>query len=127
MDDVIKRVCKRFNITLKDIRDNEEEMIANSTGRREDWIENCFIIGSNEIHMGFYDNEEKRIASIFHEIGHILIQGLLWPRSISTLNWEILCWNIGIEFAFTEYGILFSEETINWAYREKALSYYHYA
>ena len=124
-EDLIRQLCDRFKIILVDIRDHEE-LIANSTGRREDWIDNCYIIGSDEIDMGYYDDDNKRLASIFHEIGHILIHKTAWPPSMSSLYWEILCWNIGLEFAFKEYGVVFDEEVINWAYREKALTYYHY-
>lgn len=123
---IITDVCARFNIKLTDIRDNEEQIIAQSTGSRDDWIDNSYIYGNDEIVMGFYNDEDKRLASIFHEIGHILINKTDFPANVKTMLWEIECWNLGLEYARKEYGLVFSEDVVKWAY-EKGLSYYKYA
>ena len=128
---IIKTICKERNIRLIDVtllsKKEFKNLIDNTTGRKKDFIENSYICGK-EIVLGIYDDKDKRMASFFHELGHLLIHKKYkkYPEGMKKLHWEIECWNCGIYYAFKRFGIIFKEDTIKWAY-EEALSYYHYA
>lgn len=84
---------------------------------------NCsWSIGSDEIWIGLYDDEEKMLISFFHELGHFcLTQGFIKSWNYNTLIIELECWKIGIDLA-KEYKIFFSDNAIKWGY-EQALTY----
>jgi len=112
IDKLIKEISKEYLIKCSFIKDEIEE----------EYINNCFVIGKSEIIIGKYENEENKLISFFHEIGHCLIEKEFIEKwKYNTLIIEIECWNIGIEEA-RKRNILFSDNAIKFGY-EKALSY----
>lgn len=78
---------------------------------------NASSYGGGEIYIGEYDNDENKLISLYHELGHKYITGNYYTR----LTLEIKCWDIGIKMAEKD-GILFSDDAIKWGY-EQALTY----
>ena len=66
------------------------------------------MIGSDEIHIGIYDDNELMIASLFHELGHVV------ESKDGECNSEIQAWLIGFKLA-KKYGYNFSEKVYLWA------------
>jgi hypothetical protein len=128
---IIKTLCEKFNIDLLDLKKLKpkelKKYVSNISGDEQMLRNRSFVIGNDEIHLGIYDDEDKRLASFFHELGHILIKKKykIWPKNMTTLHWEIECWNIGLSYAFKNFNIIFKETTIKWAY-EQALTYFQY-
>lgn len=118
MDCIIDKIKQRFNIKVIDIQDRP--LYYNEVGMcMSDFVNKSYIIGCDTIVLGLYDNKEKRIASLFHEIGHTLVK-----NDESQYKREKEAWEIGIELA-KEYNIDFSKETLLWideqvsVYKEK--------
>lgn len=83
---------------------------------------NDMAIAGNDIFIGEYDNEEFKLISLFHEIGHTLLLADFRKKwNYNTLLTEIECWRFGLEEA-RENSILFSDKAIEWGYN-KAMSY----
>jgi hypothetical protein len=59
--------------------------------------------------LGIYKNDEQRMASLFHEVGHILVAGDYEGQ----FEYEAEAWKRGIKLAM-EYDISFSGETMMW-------------
>jgi hypothetical protein len=88
----------------------------------DDTISNDSWCTGLDIYIGKYDNEEYKLISIFHEIGHYVIGwDFIVKWDFNTLIKEIECWNKGIEIA-RDNGIFFSDNAIAWGY-EKAIGY----
>ena len=109
---MIKQLAKEMGITL----------INNNDDTNNDKLYNDCMVTDDTIWMGDYDNEEYKLISFFHEIGHNLVtQSFIKKWEYNTLMIEIECWNLGIEEA-RQRGILFSDDAIQWGYG-KAMSY----
>lgn len=79
---------------------------------------NQSFCADRNIYIGQYDNEEFKLISFFHEIGHTLIsQSFIKLCNFNTLLIEIECWNIGIKKAL-ERKIFFSDEAIQWGLQQ---------
>ena len=131
--DIIKTVCREWKLKLVDAKllDKREfrRLVNRSTGRESDFYNKSYICG-REITMGVYDDEDKRLAAFFHELGHLLVHKKYRrkraPEQMKTLHWEIEAWNCGIFHAYKKFGIVFNENTIKWAYKQ-AMTYYKHA
>ena len=89
---------------------------------QDDHLVNNMAVAGNEVSLGKYDNDEYELISLFHEIGHTLIDFKFQEGwNYNTLITEIKCWELGIEEA-KKNGILFSDDAIQWGY-SKAMSY----
>ena len=69
-----------------------------------------------EIELGFYTDPEKKLASFFHEVAHIVDER--WSdhefcRTHSYYYKESEAWRIGFEIA-ARYGVEFSDATKQW-------------
>lgn len=108
----IDKIKQKFNIEIIDVQ--ERPKYYNEVGmEEEDFVNKSYIIGKDTVVLGIYDNDEQKIASLFHEIGHTLVV----ENYEEQLNYEVEAWRIGIELA-TEYGISFSDETMSWINRQ---------
>jgi hypothetical protein len=99
------------------IRDLEEEpyyWCDEANMPLDDYIDHCYIIGLSEIIIGFYKDEELRLASIFHEIGHTLFK---YKKGYTAYDCENCVWDIGFSLA-EKYGFKFSTATYEWAYAQ---------
>jgi len=99
-DEIIDLIAKERNLTISYTDDRD----------------NCHIAG-NEIFIGMYSDNEFKLISFFHELGHKNLQ----KYPYSTLLTELECWHMGIEIA-KAYDILFSDRAIKFGF-EKALTY----
>lgn len=79
--------------------------------RREDFIDRSYVIGGTTIILGIYKTKERKRASFFHELGHI----------INESGSEELAWETGMKLA-KSLGITFSRATRRWI--EKQLTSY---
>lgn len=92
-------------------------------------FEECSYIAHPDIQLGRYENEERRTASVFHEIGHN-VAGDEDIHSIDSdgpdfkVPTELIAWMVGFREA-ARHGVFFSTDTIQWAL-EQALSYRGY-
>jgi hypothetical protein len=78
----------------------------------------CFL-ADGQIYVGIYDDEEKKLISIFHEIGHAFLTKYETEKyKYIPLLCELACWRIGIDIAIEKYNYYFSDETIVWAYSQ---------
>jgi len=112
-ESVIEQIAKDFNLNVIYLDRIEHKF--------ENVVENCYIAG-NEIFIGIYKDEEKKLISFFHELGHKEISWAFKKAfKLNTLLIEIECWRCGIELA-RSYGIFFSDNAIKFGY-EKALTY----
>jgi Zn-dependent peptidase ImmA (M78 family) len=104
----VDKIKRRFNIEIIDVQ--ERPNYYNEVGMEErDFVNKSYIIGNDTVILGIYDNDEQKIASLFHEIGHTLLD----RNYENQFNYEAEAWRIGIELAI-EYGISFSHETMLW-------------
>ena len=118
MNDVLSVVCKKHNLTIIQIEPGDKYCQANG---EEVYINNCRI-GGRDIELGIYDNDEFKLISFFHELGHRLIPHEFWKEcGYNTLLGELECWRLGIIEA-KKFGVLFSDAALEFGYM-RALSY----
>ena len=110
----VKDIVKNLQISLIDC-DEDREYIR-KTGMPDDtFINRSFLVGRDEIVLGIYDNSEHKLASFFHEVGHIHItQAFKDKNKFNAQAIERESWDLGYTIALT-HGIFFSEEIRKWA------------
>ena len=79
--------------------------------RQEDFIDKSYTIGGEIIVLGMYKDKERKSASFFHELGHI----------INESGSEKAAWETGMKLA-KSLGITFSSSTWKWI-KEQLISY----
>lgn len=95
----------------------EAEMVA-EFGRKY-FVDRSFaLINSKEVIIGFYEDKEFELASLFHELGHVYDPGP-WRSKVEQ---ETMAWNLGLEMAASQ-GIQFSKRAIRWS-KKQLRSYY---
>ncbi len=113
----IQELAKEYGIDIIEMGDKEVE----ETGMGHDYfIDSSNVIGG-QVSIGFYKDQEKKIISIFHEIGHTLIR---YPEFFNSIKdgrtcktgEEALAWLLGIKEAH-KHGFNFSDKTLEWATR----------
>ncbi len=81
----------------------------------------CFSAGST-FWIGEYEDEELKLISFFHELGHrIITQEFIKKWECNTFIIELECWNLGFEEA-RKREVFFSDKAIAWGL-QKAMSY----
>lgn len=103
------QIVKDFNITLIEIIPNDEYCKANGI---ETYLNKSWLIGNNTIQLGIYDDEELKLISLFHEIGHT--QDKSNKDNLTIFQIEKQAWEIGYQIA-EKYNIYFSNNAKNWA------------
>lgn len=116
-DKIIRKVCK---VGLECLDKSEE-----SETYKKEWknvLEDRAIISGHTITLGLFKNEQKRLLTFFHEVGHMAITA----KYGNLIKWkpvviEMQCWQNGIELA-ASMGVHFDTKTLLWGY-ERALTY----
>lgn len=82
---------------------------------QESYHNSSYIIGDEEIQLGFYDDEELQLISFFHELGHTMVSNN-WrkARNYDTVSIERECWRRGVQLA-RRHKIRFSKRALDWA------------
>ena len=106
----IKDIEERFNIKIIDARKNPD--IHKEVGMDLESFINKSYSSNENIWLGFYEDDELRVVSLFHELGHNLIR-----ESMSKYEQEKNAWDIGLKLAL-EYGITFSLKTFEWVKKQ---------
>ena len=118
--DKLVRIGADLDIEVRIVDDAELERIG--TGR-ESQVNHCSYVGGGPIWVGYYDDDELRTISFFHEIGHILEPAHLYAEAAAAddTDWEqfglmreVLAWLRGLEEAHRR-GYSFSPEALAWA------------
>lgn len=125
----IDKIANRYGVMLNIFTPRIEQALGLMPG----WYKNRSyssgtLLGKNpsaEIELGYYEDQEKKLASFFHELGHTLLNIDTLPKSIykrgGTMIVERACWVIGYKEA-AKYNIAFSPRVKAWA-RRQVLSY----
>jgi hypothetical protein len=87
------------------VKPGDAECLANG---EDYYIGRSFIVGSDEIHLGIYEDPELLTISFFHELGHI------FNNKDNQFNSESKAWSNGIYLAGA-YGYYFSDKAKAWA------------
>lgn len=111
MDELIHCICKSHNISLIDIA-LDSSYVNRVNMPLETFYERSFNI-YNQIILGIYVNKEMKMASFFHELGHILSN----DNYENKYEQEKDAWNKGFELA-SQYNIKFSEEIMIWSHKQ---------
>lgn len=108
-------IAKKYKIKIHQIKPGDKFCKANG----EDTYINRSFCSGKEIWIGIYKNEELRLASFFHEVGHIIdpIDWSLNANSTTQYKSEAWAWEIGFRLAET-HGIVFSKKTKQWAKKQ---------
>ena len=75
--------------------------------------------GNDRIFLGVYDDEDLKVASFFHELGHCLDQEPdpefpdCLPFALKS-DRELRAWKVGFKIAEEQYGVRFSSATLGW-------------
>ena len=112
-DEIIKKVAHDFNLV---VRNYDEASLAID---RKVLQEASFVIG-REVLLGKYKNESVRLASFFHEVGHVLepkcnIDGIT-DLGVYKFTCEKDAWDKGIALA-KKYDVVFSKEALQFMVR----------
>jgi len=110
------KIAKVYGIKeLIQVKSHDKLCQANG---EDSYLNHSYLIGNYRIELGIYEDKELKIASFFHEIGHLHISGELInePYEIEKRAWET-----GFEIAKIN-GYKFKPATHKWA-KEQMLSY----
>lgn len=120
---VRKELCHKYSIIFHDI------MNGGLSGWKPEDLEYYFrnkssCFGCDEIALGLYTDDQLRIASFFHELGHCLIyqRRLKLPehkKRYYKTKWadERAAWIEGFKQA-KKYGFKFSKKTLAWCKKQ---------
>ena len=107
---LMKKICKKHKITFIDFSKMNEKERPFSNGQ----ITDCSFCTYDEIFLGLYKDKEKRLASFFHELGHILnLSGRDENAILSKYEIEMNAWATGFSEA-AKYNIRFRHPTLQW-------------
>lgn len=105
---------KAYGLTVIEVDDTVLEDINMD---RNYMVNNCTISDGN-VWVGFFEDEEKRDASFFHEIGHRVSAGYEYNLEVEGLDLkqanETMAWFLGLREALL-HGVHFSAATLAWA------------
>jgi len=123
---MIKEIVKKYDVMLYEVTQGDNHCEANG----EDSYHNTSYCAGNihskcgmsdrnncaEIWLGFYDDEEIKLISFFHELGHVT-DDTIWNDKLLKYDMEKIAWNKGYEIA-KEYGVKFSRKSKGWATKQ---------
>ena len=116
---MIKEIAGKYNVKLYEVQPGDKYCQAND---EESYHNSSYCAGSvrskcdAELWLGFYDDEELRLISFFHEMGHML-DDTLYKEGMTVYDFEKTAWEKGYELA-KEYGIKFSRKSKGWATKQ---------
>lgn len=124
--DIIKEIEKDFEVSVDDleVEPGIAEELKNCNG--QDRYDNCSCCYGRKIILGFYNNNELKLVSLFHELGHIHWTGDSYSKFTEGHNYrdlprELHVTDIGLSIARGR-GIYFSDHALSWIYVQ-AFSY----
>ena len=116
-----KSLCKKYGCKLKllnrrNLKSEDPTRFRNKNFRNRAW----FYCGTKtrKIVIGLYRNPERKTASFFHELGHVVTVKNI--SDLSTLSrvyygllieWEKIAWAVGLTMAM-KHDIHFSKRTL---------------
>lgn len=116
MINLIDGLCEKFDIELVDVA-IQGDYPSQCGMPAENFVNRSFHIGDSTIVLGIYGNPELRIASFFHELGHLCLdhKSMTLHRLYDcVLHFhEVYAWGCGMKIA-REMSVGFSKETIEW-------------
>jgi len=114
---MIKEITEKYNVKLYEVQPGDKYCQAND---EESYHNSSYCAGSvrndPELWLGFYDDEELRLISFFHEMGH-MIDDTPWEDGMTVYDFEKIAWEKGYILA-KEYGVKFSRKAKGWATRQ---------
>lgn len=124
--EIIKELEKDFGVSVDDleVEPGIAEELKNCNG--QDRYDQCSCCYGRKIILGFYDDIELKLISLFHELGHITwdtadYEDFSIKHDYRSFPIEIECTNIGLKLARSK-GIYFSDHALSWMYAQ-AFSY----
>ena len=106
-----QRIAGEHGCRVIQVAPGDERCLANGT----DSYRNHSYIAGRDIELGVYDDEELKVASFFHEIGHIKVPWeFIQSVDYRTPDVEREAWRIGFDLA-CNYGVTFSQKTHDWS------------
>lgn len=124
--DIIKEIEKDFGVSVIDLECNHIKAEEYKRLNGEDRYNNCSCCCGDEIILGFYNDNELKLVSLFHELGHIHWKGESYDKFIIGHDYrdfpkELHVTDIGLSIARGK-GIYFSDHALSWIYAQ-AFSY----
>jgi len=116
IEELIREVSKKEKVILTDLKVNKDYPIKAHIPY-DSFVNRSFSVG-NEIILGIYKNQERKIISFFHELAHIKNTKNYSSKYLE----EKAMWKISFQLA-KKYGIpKFSKKTTEW-YKNQLKSY----
>ena len=111
----LKQIAKEFDIKVINVTQNSLDKYCKKYGMPpENFMNNAYVIGDDEIILGIYDDNEVRIASFFHEIGHTLVSESFEKMvNYDTMLIEYQAWIEGLKLA-KQYEYTFSRKVFKY-------------
>lgn len=118
LNQILKKIAKRYKIKsyidFDEISPKTIEKLVMAWDVPLDWFhENSYIVGSQELVLGFYKDPERKAISFFHELGHLIISNQSDFEPYSPYIEEIEATIKGIELAKLD-NFKFSDSAIYW-------------
>jgi len=117
---MIKEIAKKYGVKLHEVEPDDVHCQAmdNDTYHNASYCAGSIHSKTTdpEIWLGFYDDEEVRLVSFFHEMGHIL-DDTKWEEDLLVYDFEKIAWKKGYDLA-KECNVKFSRKTKGWATRQ---------
>lgn len=106
MDKKLTEICESYGLNLIIIESGDVHCEANG---EDQYINSSYIAGS-DVYLGMYEDPYIRIASMFHEIGHTMVEHS-WMKTIdfNTVLIEKEAWKFGL-IESEKFGYVFKPE-----------------
>jgi len=115
----VEELCKEYNVNLIDLR-VYPEYASEVNMPIEHFANRSFCIGSKEIVVGLYEDDELRYVSALHELGHIL--GIIDKKEGWPYHHEVAAWKWAMDKVHEE-KIKLVPKTIQWC-NDQLLTYF---
>jgi hypothetical protein len=124
MNKIISQIEHDFNIKVIDLENDIISAESYIQANGYDAYQSCSYCIGEKIILGFYNNNELKLISLFHELGHIMRyedEQFFRLNNYRKFPIELNATNTGIEIAI-KYNIIFSDHALSWMYSQ-AFSY----
>ena len=103
----IEKIASSHGITLHQVFPGDQFCEANG---EDHYVNRSFTAGRCEIWIGIYEDEDWKVASFFHELGHCLTQQE-WNEDMLKFHYELDAWLVGLQVA-QSYGYFIKPSTL---------------
>lgn len=114
--EVIARVAKDYGVTIIQVVEGDEHCLANGL---DAYLNRSCVCGS--IYLGIYEDDDKKLISLLHEIGHI-VDKTPYHEDYLNYTYERNAWDVAYILA-PKYGLVVTEELRRWC-NEQLETYY---